>query len=330
MAGTGGRVEMRRRRGPIIGATWLIGLGVVFLVQRSTGWTWSQAWPMFVILIGVASLVGATFDARGGAAQRIWGLTWPVAWTAVGVLLLASTTGSLATGPAELVDTYWPWAVILLGIWFLIGAFVPGRPPLEQLALPLDGAERADVRIRFGAGELTMHRAPAGSLIDGTFQGGVRHRLSSPGRLELEQDLEGGVPWLDHQARWEVGLTGEVPLDLRLDTGASRSRIDLGDMRVASLDLHTGASETRVRLPRSAGATSVRAQAGAAALIIEVPVGVAARIHSRMALGTTEVDEARFPRVGDAYQSVDYATATDRVDIEAQGGVGSIRVVSAT
>jgi hypothetical protein len=55
---------------------------------------------------------------------------------------------------------------------------------------------------------------------------------------------------------------------------------------------------------------------------------VAARIESRMALGRSEVDETRFPRVGDASQSADYATATDRVDIEAQGGVGSIRVVS--
>jgi hypothetical protein len=29
------------------------------------------------------------------------------------------------------------------------------------------------------------------------------------------------------------------------------------------------------------------------------------------------------------HQSSDYATATNRVDIDAQGGVGSIRVVSA-
>jgi hypothetical protein len=96
---------MRRRRGPIIGATWLIGLGVVFLVQRSTGWSWSQAWPLFVILLGIASFVGALFDVRGGSAQRVWGLTWPVAWTAVGVVLVARTTGSLATGPAALVET---------------------------------------------------------------------------------------------------------------------------------------------------------------------------------------------------------------------------------
>ena len=47
-----------------------------------------------------------------------------------------------------------------------------------------------------------------------------------------------------------------------------------------------------------------------------------------MALGSTTVDEGRFPRVGDGWESPDYAAATHRVDIDAQGGVGSIRVIA--
>ena len=100
-----------------------------------------------------------------------------------------------------------------------------------------------------------------------------------------------------------------MPLDLRLDTGANRAVLDLRDLRLRSLELHTGASETRVLLPRAAGATSVRAESGAASLTLEVPAGVAARIRSRMALGSSEIDQARFPRVADGYESPDYATA---------------------
>jgi hypothetical protein len=47
-----------------------------------------------------------------------------------------------------------------------------------------------------------------------------------------------------------------------------------------------------------------------------------------MALGTTRVDETRFPRIGDSYQSIDYGTAANLVDIDVQGGVGSVSVVS--
>jgi hypothetical protein len=115
---------------------------------------------------------------------------------------------------------------------------------------------------------------------------------------------------------------------LRLDVGAYRGTIDLSDLRVTTLELHTGASETRVRLPRAGASTSVRADAGAAALTIEVPAGVAGRIRSRMALGSVDVDSARSPRIGDLYQSVDFATAANRGDIDVEGGVGSLRVVS--
>ena len=316
---------MTARRGSLVGATWLIGLGVVFLVREAMDWSWGQAWPLFLILVGVAS--GVSTLVRGvGRSSILWALTWPVAWIVIGVILLASTTGTLATGPAELFAEWWPWVLVILGVWFLIGAFVPGGRAVEALTVPLGDARQAKVDIRFGAGELAIHRAAPGALVDGTYQGGVRHRTIGPGHVELEQDLD-GIPWLDRDSRWDVGLTGDVPLDLRLNVGAYRGLIDLSDLRIATLDLHTGASETRVRLPRAAGTTSVTAQAGAASLTIEVPDGVAARIRSRMALGSHQIDPARFPRAGDVYQSLDYGTAANHVDIDVRGGVGSLRVV---
>ena len=316
----------RSRRGSLIGATWLIGLGVVFLVQQAMGWSWAEAWPLFVILVGVGAGASAIIGGARGLGM-LWAVTWPVAWVVVGLLLLASTTGSLGVGPAELIAEWWPWALVVLGLWFLIGAFVSGGRPMESLVLPLGDAQEAHVDIKFGAGDLITRKAAPGQLVEGTFQGGVKHRLDGVGRVELRQDLDGGLPWLDHEARWDVGLTAEVPLDLRLEVGAYRGIVDLGDLRLRTLELHTGASDTLVRLPRAAGSTTVRAQSGAAALTIEVPFGVAARIRLRMALGSSRVDETRFPRIGDLYQSADYGTSSNHVDIDVQGGIGSVKVV---
>ena len=314
------------RRGSLIGATWLIGLGIVFLVRQAADLPWSEAWPMFVILLGVAGLVSTALTWRPGIAN-LWAFTWPIAWIVIGAILLASTTGNLGQDPGSLIAEYWPWALIILGIWFVIGALIPGgQHGQETLVVPLAGAQAADVRFRFGAGTLTTRTAAAGNLIDGDFPGGVVHRADGPGRAELSQDTTYGLPWLDRKADWVVGLTGEVPLDLRLDTGAARVTLDLLDLRVRRLELHTGASETRVRLPRAAGMTEVKTEHGAASLSIEVPSGVAARIRARMTLGSSQIDEARFPRIGDIYQSVDYGTAANRVDIDASGGVGSLRI----
>lgn len=317
------------RRGSLIGATWLIGLGIIFLVQRAAELSWGQAWPLFVILAGVASLVGVLLNGRY-ELSGIWAFTWPIAWIVIGVLLLLSTTGSLSQGPAEVIAEYWPWALVALGIWFVIGAVVPtGRGLTETLVIPLAGVAAAGVRIQFGAGTLTTRRAAAGNLVDGDFTGGVLHTVVAPGRVELRQDTRYGLPWLERGSNWTVGLTADVPLDLRVDAGASKSVLDLRDLLVRGLELHTGASDIRVLLPRAAGMTTVRADSGAASLTFEVPSGVAARIRTRMAIASTQVDQARFPPTAGGYESPDFATAANRVEIDTQGGVGSVRVVGA-
>jgi hypothetical protein len=315
-----------RRRGPLVAGTWLIGLGVIFLARQAMDLAWTEVWPLFVILVGVASLVTTFLDRRPGT-PALWSFTWPIVWIGVGLLLLLSTTGQLGTGPGELVAQGWPWLLVALGVWFLIGAIAPGgSKPREQLVVPLRAAAQGSVRIKFGAGTLTTGVAALGALVDGEFRGGVVHRELGPGIVELEQDTAWGMPWLNQESNWSVGLTGEVPLDLRLEGGASRSRLDLRETKLRRIDLTTGASETTVTLPRSAGATEVRAQAGAASLTFLVPTGVAARIRTRVGLGSTQVDESRFPPSGDGYESTDYATAENRVDVDIQGGVGSVRI----
>jgi hypothetical protein len=310
----------------LIAGTWLIGLGVIFLVRQAMDLSWTEVWPLFVILVGVASLVSTVLDWRPGR-PALWSFTWPIVWIAVGVLLLLSTTGQLGTGPGELIAQGWPWLLVALGVWFLVGAVAPGgSKPQEQLVIPLRAAGQASVRIKFSAGTLTTGVAALGALVDGEFRGGVVHRELGPGIVELEQDTSWGMPWLNHESSWTVGLSGEVPLDMRLEGGASRTRLDLSDTKLRRLELKSGASETTVTLPRAAGVTDVRAEAGAASLTFVVPTGVAARIRAKMGLGSSQVDEARFPRMGDSYQSPDYATAENRVDLDIQGGVGSVRV----
>lgn len=195
----------------------------------------------------------------------------------------------------------------------------------ETFALPLDALTEAAVRLSFGGGELTVHAAPPGMLIAGTFQGGVVHKSTGPGKVELEPLAPERALLAGRPLYWDVGLSAEIPVDLRLDSGANRSAIDLSTLRIRSLELQTGASETRVRLP-AAGQTAVHVACGFAAVIVDVPQGVAARIRGKVTLGSTEVDEARFPRTETGWASPGYETASDRVDIAVEGGFGSVRI----
>jgi len=310
----------------VIVAVWLIGIGTVFLVKDGLRLAWGEAWPLWVIFFGVASGVSTLLDRRR-AIGGLWSLWFPLAMAAVGVLLLLSTTGSIVYTPGQLV-ALWPLALIAIGGWFLLGAFFvrPRNLAQEALHIALDGAAQADVRVRFGGGELSIGPAEPGALVSGTFQGGVIHRRLGHGAVELEPYVAGWPFWFDRPLRWNLGLPTDVPVDLRIETGANRSSIDLSSMRVRRLEFKTGASATRLRLPAS-GLTSVRAEAGLAELTIEVPPGVAARVRSTVALGSTSVDENRFARTVDGWASADYETATNRVELELSGGLGSVRVI---
>ncbi len=125
------------RRGSFIAATWLIGLGVVFLIRQGFDVSWGVAWPLFVILAGIGSLVSTAASPR--TRPGLWAFTWPVVGVLGGIVLLASTTGSLGTSPGELIAEYWPWLLVGLGVWFLVGAVLPRRDSMPRGSRPPDG-----------------------------------------------------------------------------------------------------------------------------------------------------------------------------------------------
>jgi len=321
------RNDVGMRSGAIVGAVWLIGLGIVFLLQQTLDWSWGQAWPLFLILAGFGSITSVFLTVRPRGRWMV-ALTWPVAMIVVGVVFLLSTTGTLGTDLGDLLR-WWPVLLIVLGAWYLVVAFLPrARASTDRMTIPLEGASSASVRLQFGGGDVTVEPGPADQLLVGDFEnGGAVQRRLGPGSVELSPESPMVWPWLDRPLSWRIGVTTGVPLDLEVQSGAARVRIDLTGVALRRLKIQTGASETRVRLPRSAGESSVKAEGGAASLTFEVPSGVAARIKSLMVIGSTSVDESRFPKTASGrWESADYGAATNRVDLEISGGVGSVRV----
>lgn len=260
---------------------------------------------------------------------------WGVILILIGGLLLLYNLGYLAVNVWVLI---WPLFLIVLGLWFLWGV-VFGRRGVEaeEAVIPLEGAGRAHLRIRHGAGRLKID-AGAGpdELVTGTFGGGLDYRAR---RREDLLDVDMRVPadvfphfWMPWDwfagggLDWSLGLNSEIPFSLDLETGAVEMRLNLADLRVTDLRVKTGASATYLTLPASAGHTQTRIEAGAASVVVLVPDGVAARIHVQGALAGINVDKSRFPRMGKIYQSPDYDTAPNKADIEVEAGVGSIEI----
>jgi hypothetical protein len=259
-------------------------------------------------------------------------LFWGVIILLAGILLLLNTLNIL-TFNFWLI--FWPLFLILIGFWFLLGPrLFRYEAAEEQISIPLDGASEAEIHINHGAGRLVINSAGlVNELCTGAVYGGANKQISRSGTVlsvELSmKDITMMVPFpnVDFKGfNWNLSLNRDLPIRLFLKTGAGESTVDLGDTLVKDLYIETGASSTQVTLPARAGQTRVVAKAGMAALNFQIPQGVAARISTHVGIAGIEIDMNRFPKIGDVYQSPDFDSAINKVDIEIEAGMGGIDI----
>jgi hypothetical protein len=297
----------------VVGPLVLIFLGGVFLLQNTgylppTFWTnlW-RLWPLVLVLAGVELLL----------RHRVPWLAL-AGLTAVVLVLGAFVSGSnLTTGPTEAAVNH-------------------------TVQTDLGGATQAAVTVRFDAGQLSigpLDQVASNQLAMMTYTG--------PPDLEPQPGYspDGGTGQLEYQvyghasgfmpfvggrseARMDLNLSPTVPItSLTVQTGATDAHLDLSSLLVNNLEINVGAASTWVRLPAAAKTTNVHIAGGAATITVEIPPGVGAQIRHRGGLSTVNVDQSRFPSVGDGhYRSADYGTAANNVDISIETGVTSIQV----
>jgi hypothetical protein len=261
--------------------------------------------------------------------MRRGSIFWGLILVLAGALFLLSNLGFLRVNVWNLI---WPLFLIALGIAFLWGTVFRSSSSGEHINIPLEGAGRARLKVRHGAGRLSIQSGTqAGDLVEGYFGGGLDYRTRRTGD---ELDVEMSVPaqffpfvWgPGYNLDWNFQLSREVAIILNVEGGANEAMIDLSDLRVDELTLKSGASSTQITMPANAGMTHTRIETGAASVNVHVPQGVAARIRAQGGLASIQIDTARFPQQGNLYQSADYDTAANRVDFDIQLGVGSVQI----
>ncbi len=259
---------------------------------------------------------------------------WGAVLVVLGSLLLLKSLG-IITWNVWLI--FWPAILILAGVWLLLGVTRKNKDyKSDQLTIPLQSAQEAVIDINHGAGVLKIGSgANPSNLMEGSFVGGVEHRIDYSSQwaslnLSLPSNQVFGLSDLagTEGFRWDMRLNDRIPLDLRLHTGAGENKVDLRSLLVRKLILETGASSSNIVLPAKAGSTTVEVRAGVASVMLRVPQGVAGRIHIKSGLVGFKIDNTRFPIKGSVYESEDFDTAENQVDVMVEAGVGSIEITS--
>lgn len=208
----------------------------------------------------------------------------------------------------------------------------------HNLSEPLSSETTAKIDINVGDGNLTIDRLTTSEhlLASGTLQY-LEHiptcnLVSSKGQATFT--LRGGgsgrpwfrFPWAacNGATEWHIHLNPTVSSDITAHSDGGNLKLDMAGMVVTRLMADTGGGNVDLVLPDNAANLSVTAKTGAGNVVVSIPSGVAARIHATTGLGKAIVDP-RFSKIdNNTYQSSDFDTAADKVEITVQSGAGNV------
>ncbi len=294
-------VDNLYRREGIVGATFLIGLGAIFLAAN-LGWlnvdVWRMVfslWPVLLIAIGFDLILGR---------RSIW-----LSLVAF-LLVLAILVGSL-------------W---LAGARISVGQSLLGEE-IRQ-ALP-DNVTHARVVLQPGIGNVSLYSLEdSGNLIKGKALLGK----SSPVYQDLSQEGDRAIFTLRSRGlsfyigrdtwSWELGLNPALPLDLQFSLGAGNAELDLRALRLERLEVDMGVGKTTVTLP-VAGRFEARVNGAISQIVIKVPSQMAIRLQAETALANINVPPG-YRRDGKIYTSPGFETAENQVDLKVGMAIGNI------
>lgn len=154
--------------------------------------------------------------------------------------------------------------------------------------------------------------------------------------LSLKANTGGTQPWIrlpwqacNGATDWLVHLNPAVVTDVDVQSDGGNISLDLTGMHIRSVSADTGGGNVTVVIGGGqTGTSTVQASSGAGNVEVHVPKGTAVRVHATTGLGQIIVD-SRFTKEDDnTYQTNDFESATDRIEITLESGAGNASVVT--
>lgn len=226
----------------------------------------------------------------------------------------------------------WKIAALALAVLGVTAACdEPRRISTETKTVALEGAQRAEVSLRMGAGELRVRGADQEALLEAEFRfnrerfrPAVDYRLfGDKGILEVRHARRQGIPLGSVRNTWELSLCRAVPLDLDIDLGAGESRLDLRGLRLSSVEIDMGVGEVRLDISgphRESFRVKIDGGIGSGRLTLPSEAGVRIKVDG----GLGSVDTRGLSKQGGYYVNDAYGRSEVTIEIDIDAGIGSL------
>ncbi len=223
---------------------------------------------------------------------------------------------------------------LLVSLMGGIGACVAVGESIEETqTVELGEAESVELDLDIGAGTLKV-QGGARELMEGYFVYNVERwkpeiRYSVTGNrgiLKVKQGECSAMAIGKTRNKWDIRLSNDVPLDIKVDFGAGAGKLDLRGLILNSLDIDMGVGELKVDLSgeqKQSFNVSVDGGVGSATIYLPLDVGVRVEVDG----GIGSVNARSMIKKKGVYINDAYGKTGVTIDVEVDAGIGSIDLI---
>ena len=291
----------------------------------------SLFWPAVLILVGVfALLVNAGFVP----VERLDRLAdlWPLILVVIGLELVVRR--SLQGASAEIAAAL----IVLVAIggaaaYVALGPSIPTGFQTLDASAKIGSLNHASVQVDAGGTTITMQGSS--SLGDDLFRAHIEYSGRKPdvsldassGDVHISQSNTSGFFFQSRRFALTLQLNSSVPWQIAVNSGASSDALMLSTVRVARIDVNTGASKEDITLGDPSGTVPININGGALTVNVHRPPGAAASVSVSGGAASLSFDGRQSKAVGTlTAQTSDYDHASDRYQIQVDGGADTVTV----
>lgn len=223
-------------------------------------------------------------------------------------------------------------AVSLLVVISGCGIFANGSEDNGRVTIEKDKAKELQLELNLGAGELNVEIG-ADEWVEGSINYNqdklkpeVSYKLKGDkGIGVIEQENKGLLDKIkigELKNVWNLTLTDDIPLDLRVNSGASDTNLDLKGLNLKELDVNAGVGNITIDLGGKWNESFDAALAlGVGQSTIILPKDVGVKIESSKGIGTADfigfISKGNGVYVNEAYEDADVI-----INLQTDLGVG--------
>ncbi len=300
----------------------LISIGVLLLLN-TTGivdfgfWGWlGRLWPVILIAIGIEKLFSSA------ESSNLRNLAWLSPVIIVGVVAYSVVAGQRDDNSNTWNDNWqWNWDD---------HSDEPTSTHTWSEAMSAD-AKRLDLELEMSGGRLTVRGGsdPGNLVVARTSSRGEKpSSTSSVGpdgvytvRISQRDNTK-------HRGRdqWIMKVTDSLPVNLKVEGGAARMRLDLSALKIESLELDAGAADVDIVLGALVPTVTCDLETGAAAMDITIPSVAGLKLYREGAISRLSDTDLNLVDKGTYSETEGYSESAVKIEMHVKSALTSLRL----